>query len=346
VSSTGLPERTFTTRGGKLLRFTTLGLGTAPLGNMHRALPEDDARETLEAAWNAGIRYFDTAPLYGHGLSEMRLGRLLRDKPRRDFLLSTKVGRLLEPCRPEEADSGIYKATPPFRIRYDYSYDGVMRSYEASLVRLGVDRIDILFVHDVDARTHGGRTQSEARIRELVDDGGWRALDDLRRSGAIAAIGAGVNEWEPCARLLALADPDLFLLAGRYTLLEQEPLDTLFPQCVARGVGIVVGGPFNSGVLAGQASYDYGTVPAEIAARVRQLAEACREYDVPLPQAALQFVLAHPTVVCVIPGGQTKAEVVANVRLAQATTPADLWHDLTSRGLISARAPTPEAVAC
>ncbi len=241
--------RRFVTRGGRALDFTEFGFGGAPLGNMHRALDDDEARATLDAAWVAGIRYFDTAPLYGHGLSEMRTGRALAGRERNNYLISTKVGRLLEPCAPGDENNGIYKNTPNVRVRFDYSYDGVMRSFEASLSRLG--RIDILFVHDVDARTHGGTAQSEARIRELMDRGGWRALSELRSSGAVAAIGAGVNEWQPCARLLELADPDLFLLAGRYTLLEQEPFETLFPLCEVRGVGIVIGGPFNSGILRG-----------------------------------------------------------------------------------------------
>ena len=341
-----VPTRCFATRSGRALDFTALGLGTAPLGNMHRALGEDEVAQTLDAAWDAGIRYFDTAPLYGHSLAELRLGCLLQGKPRRDYLLSTKVGRLLEPCAPDQTGSGIYKATPSFRVRFDYSYDGVMRSYEASLRRLGVDRIDILFVHDVDARTHGGRVQSEIRIHELIDRRGWRALAELRGSGAVDAIGAGVNEWEPCARLLELADPDLFLLAGRYTLLEHAPLDTLFPQCAARGVGIVIGGPFNSGVLAGKPSYDYDAVPPEIAARVRRLAETCRRRDVTLPHAALQFPLAHPDVVTVIAGAQSVDEVRANAAMIARPVPEQLWDDLRAGELIPQHAPVPEVLAC
>jgi len=341
-----LPTRAFVTRRGRKLDFTALGLGTAPLGNMHRALGEDEVAGTLGAAWNAGVRYFDTAPLYGHSLAELRLGRLLRGKPRGDYLLSTKVGRLLEPCAADKTGSGIYKATPPLRVRFDYSYGGVMRSYEASLERLGVDRVDVLFVHDVDARTHGGRAQSEARLRELIDEGGWQALDELRAAGDVQAIGAGVNEWEPCARLLELADPDLFLLVGRYTLLEQAPLDTLFPKCVARGVGIVVGGPFNSGVLAGKPSYDYDTVPAEIAQRVRRLNETCRRWDSTLPHAALQFPLAHPAVTCVLAGAQSADEVRANAAMIASPVPAPLWEDLRASSLIARHAQTPEARAC
>ena len=339
---------TFVTPKGRALDVTRLGFGAAPLGNMHRALTEAEAQDTLDAAWDAGVRYFDTAPLYGHGLSEMRVGRMLRDHPRADYLVSTKVGRLLEPCAPGEGDSGIYRATPQVRIRFDYSRDGVMRSFESSLKRLGLDRVDILFVHDVDARTHGSRAASEARIAELIDSGGWRALDDLRAAGVVAAIGAGVNEWEPCARLLDLCDPDLFLLAGRYTLLEQEPLHTLFPACQARGVGIVLGGPYNSGILARPSgSYDYAKAPAEVLARVRALEAVCRRFGTPLAAAALVFAGAHPSVVSVIPGGQNRAEVEANAVLQGASVPLELWAALKDEGLLDPAAPVPrERVPC
>ncbi len=337
--------RPFVTRGERKLDFTALGFGGAPLGNMHRVLSESEAHETLETAWQAGIRYFDTAPLYGHGISETRMGSVLAGRNRADFLLSTKVGRLLEPCAPGDEESGIYKNTPPVRVRFDYSYDGVMRSYESSLSRLGLDRVDILFVHDVDARTHGGCAQSEACVRELIDKGGWRALAELRASGAVAAIGAGVNEWEPCARLLELADPDLFLLAGRYTLLEQAPLQTLFPECAARGVGIVIGGPFNSGILAGQLTYDYASAPPDILARVRALDVVCRSHDVPLAQAALQFPLAHPRVVSVIAGAQTSKEVSKNSATIDADTPDALWEELKSKNLLAPGAPAPGNLA-
>src|SRR5580658_2861622 len=239
--------REFTTPRGRTLSFTSLGFGGAAIGNMHRALAESDAWATLEAAWDGGLRYFDTAPLYGHGLSERRIGRFLAGRSRDAFLLSTKVGRLLEPCAPGEEASGIYKATPRLTVRFDYTADGVRRSLDASLQRLGLDRVDILYVHDLEARTHG--PAFEAHWAALAD-GGWRALDELRARGTVAAIGLGANDAAACRRLLARFDPDLFLLAGRYTLLEQAPLEGLLPDCEARGVGVVVGGPFNSGVLA------------------------------------------------------------------------------------------------
>jgi D-threo-aldose 1-dehydrogenase len=316
------------------------------LGNMGRALGEAEAEAVVEQAWALGQRYFDTAPLYGHGLSEQRMGRVLKTRPRADYLLSTKVGRVLEPCPPGEEASGVYVATPPLKVRFDYSYDGVMRSYGASLERLGVDRVDILYVHDVDAMTHGSRAASEARIRELIDQGGWRALDQLRAAGDVAAIGAGVNEWEPCARLLELADPDLFLLAGRYTLLEQAALETLLPECERRGAGVVIGGPFNSGVLAvgpkPGAMYNYAPAPEHILERVAAIAAVCAEFDVPLPKAALQFPLAHPAVVSVIPGGQTPAEVARNAELLHDPVPLALWPALKREGLMRPDAPVPE----
>ncbi len=338
-----MKRKIFTTRAGRGLDFTALGFGGAPLGNFPRALTEDEAEATVEAAWVAGMRYFDTAPLYGFGLSEARIGRVLAGRRRDDFVISTKVGRLLDPCPPGETDGGIYADVPPLKIRYDYSYDGVMRSYAESLRRLGFDRVDILFVHDVDARNHGGLAGSEARIAELMDTGGWRALDELRAAGDVAAIGAGVNEWQPCARLLEVCDPDLFLLAGRYTLLEQEPLLTLFPICQRRGVGVVNGGPFNSGVLVGGDHYDYGAVPRQVTDRVKALGRVCAARGVSLPEAALQFAAAHPVVACVIAGAQSAAEVAANAASFARSAPASLWVALKEEGLIDQATPVPGA---
>lgn len=314
------------------LRLSALGFGAAPIGNMHRALSEAEARQTIDTAWREGVRYFDTAPLYGHGLSERRIGAALRDRPRSDFAVSTKVGRLLDPCAPGEQEAGIYVDVPPVRARFDYSYDGVMASFEASLDRLGLGHIDIVYVHDVDAHTHGSETAADDRIRELIDEGGWRALDDLRRSGAIRAIGAGVNACRPCERLLELADPDIFLLAGRFTLLDRSAAQRLLPACAARGVGVVIGGPYNSGVLATGAIpgalYDYAPASAAVLARVRALEEACQRAGVKLADAALQFPISHPAVVSVIPGGQTAQEVRRNAAGFRARLPEGLWETL------------------
>ena len=340
-SSHAADRRRFVTRAGKVLNFTVLGFGSAPLGNYLRPLSEEDCNRTLSAAWDSGVRYFDTAPFYGLGLSEMRVGRLLSSRRREDFILSTKVGRLLVPCAKEEVNGVFFVDTPQVRFHYDYSYDGIMRSYEASLKRLGLDRVDILWVHDVCGLVHGGREASEAKIQELIDTGGWRALTELRDSGAVQAIGAGVNEWEPCARLLELVDPDLFLLAGRYTLLEQIPLDTLFPECTRRGVGIVIGGPYNSGILAGGTTFNYAEAPPEIAAQAQALNAVCRTHGVALPAAALQFVLGNPVVVSVIPGGQTEKETKQNAAVLDQLIPPAFWRELKDRKLLHPRAPTP-----
>ena len=343
-----LPTRTLTTQAGRTLAFSAFGFGAAPIGNMHRVLSEAEAEATVRQAWSLGLRYFDTAPLYGHGLSEQRVGAALKGKPRASFLLSTKVGRLLEPCAPGDEDSGIYLDVPSVKVRYDYSHDGVMASYEASLKRLGLDRIDVLYVHDIDAMTHGSREAAETRTRELIDQGGWRALDQLRAAGDVAAIGAGVNEWEPCARLIELADPDIFLLAGRYTLLEQEALAKLLPACVARGIGVVVGGPFNSGILATGAVpgalYNYAPAPEPILRRTAAIEAVCARHGVKLAQAALQFPLGHPAVVSVVPGGQTPDQVRQNLALLNAPIPAALWRDLKVAGLMSLDAPTLEPI--
>jgi D-threo-aldose 1-dehydrogenase len=339
ISSTA--RRKFVTRDGKELSFTTLGFGSAPLGNYTKVLSEEDCDRTLEAAWDSGMRYFDTAPFYGFGLSEMRVGRLLQKVQRKDYVISTKVGRLFEPCAKEDVNSLFFIDTPQLRFYYDYSYDGVMRSYEESLGRLGIDNVDILYVHDVDAYAHGGREGSERAIRQLLDLGGWRALTELRANGDVRAIGTGVNEWQPCARLLELADPDLFLLAGRYTLLEQDPLESLFPQCLEKHARVVIGGPYNSGVLAGTPTYNYGEIPPEIAERVADIAEVCAAHDVPMARAALHFVVAHPAVVSVIPGGQNVAQTLENARLLDEKIPAAFWADLKAQQLIHPDSPTP-----
>jgi D-threo-aldose 1-dehydrogenase len=338
-------RRTFVTPLGRPLAFTRLGFGGAPLGNMHRALTEIEAETTVRTAWDAGLRYFDTAPLYGHGLSEMRIGRALASAPRSEFIISTKVGRVLEPCLAGEESSGIYQATPALRARFDYSRDGVLRSFEASLKRLGLDRVDILYVHDLEPGTHGSAAVYEARWAELTQGGGWRVLDELRRAGAVDALGLGVNEAAPCQRMLAELDPDLFLLAGRYTLLEQAPLQGLLPACERRGVGVVIGGPFNSGILArADGTFNYAAAPPEVLARVERLRGVCSRLGVALLAAALQFVAAHPAVVSVIPGGQTSAEVAANVAMMGDVIPAALWTALRDEGLIDAAAPTPAAM--
>lgn len=326
------------------LRFTELGFGTAPLGNLYRAIADDEARAVLDAAWAGGVRTFDTAPLYGFGLSETRLNPFLRGKARDDYVLSTKVGRLLHACPPEARDGiGKWFEVPARQEVYDYSHDGVMRSLEFSLERLGVDRIDILYAHDLDLFNHGTRAALDARLGEFIA-GGYRALLSLRDQGVIRAFGAGVNEWQPCQWLAERGDFDLFLLAGRYTLLEQEPLESFLPLAAARGIGIVIGGPYNSGILATGARpgahYNYDPAPPAILDRVARIEAVCARHHVRLVDAALRFALCHPAVVSVIPGGQGRAEMAANLAAAQAVIPPALWADLKAEGLLRADAPT------
>jgi D-threo-aldose 1-dehydrogenase len=330
------------TRADRALAFTRLGFGSAELGNYRRPMDNAECKAIVAAAWESGVRYFDTAPFYGLGLAERRLGSALAHYPRAAYLLATKVGRVLEPCPPGEENGGFFVDTPPgIRWEYDYSYDGVMRSFEGSLQRLGIDSVDILYVHDVDAYCQGSREGSEASIRELIDGGGWHALEELRGAGDVKAIGAGVNEWLPCLRLLELADPDVFMLAGRYTLIEHEPLTELFPVCAARGAGIVIGGPFNSGILAGGTTYNYDQAPDHIVERTRALHAIYKAHDTPLAAAALQFPAAHPTVVSVAPGVQSVNEATMNAALYNMTIPAALWDDLKAEHLLPAEAPVP-----
>ncbi|MEJ1996995.1 MAG: aldo/keto reductase [Maritimibacter sp.] len=324
---------------------TRMGFGGAPLGNLYRKVSEADAQAALQAAYDAGIRYFDTAPQYGLGRSEMRMGAGIARFGRDDIQLATKVGRLLLDCEPDEVTPEAFVDTPQKRIQFDYSYDGVMRSYEESKARLGVDKIDILLVHDVCAFSQGSQEASDARVRELFSDGGYRALVELRDAGEIAAIGAGVNEWQVCERLLGLGDFDGFLLAGRYTLLEQDALDSFLPLCEQRDVGIILGGPYNSGILATGAiegaRYNYEAAPEHILERVRQIEAVCAAHDTPLIAAALQFVLGHPSVKTVVPGAVSAAEVEANVALLNTVIDPSLWSDLRGEGLIRADAPLP-----
>lgn len=337
--------RPFRTRNGQTLAFTELGMGTAPLGNLYRALDEATAQGALQAAWDVGCRFFDTAPLYGLGLAETRLNGFLRGRPRDAYILSTKVGRLLTVCAAEERTGiGKFFDTPSRREIYDYSYDGVMRSLEDSFERLGIDRIDVVLCHDVDIFTHGSKEASDARIREFME-GGYKALHKLRHQGVIAAIGAGVNEWQVCETMARAGDFDLFLLAGRYTLLEQEALDSFLPLCVERGIGVVLGGPYNSGILASGprlgAFYNYDPAPPEILDRVRRIEEVCQAHGVALIEAALRFPLGHPAVISVIPGAQSADEVRRNAQIIGASIPPALWAALKSEGLLRADAPVP-----
>ncbi|TNF19432.1 MAG: aldo/keto reductase [Rhodobacteraceae bacterium] len=317
------------------LRVPTLGFGGAPLGGLFAAVDESDALSTLQQAFAGGMTYVDTAPFYGFGLSERRVGDVLRGQ---DYVLSTKVGRLLTPGAMDDPGAMGWPAALPFTPDFDYSYDGILRSFEDSLQRLGLDRIDILYVHDIGEETHGA---GNARHFGDLTSGGYRALDELRRDGRITAIGLGVNEAAVCLAALDHGDWDVFLLAGRYTLLEQAPLDDLLPACAARGVSIVVGGPFNSGILVGGETWNYGAAPASIIERVTRLKATCARFDVPLPAAALHFPLAHPCVAAVIPGLRTPRELAEAQAWAALTIPAAFWEALKAEDLLHPAAPTP-----
>ncbi|MEM9582789.1 MAG: aldo/keto reductase [Pseudomonadota bacterium] len=329
------------------LTFTELGMGTAPLGNLYRAISDDDAHATLQAAWDGGVRYYDTAPLYGLGLAETRLNRFLRDKPRDDYVLSTKVGRILHPCAPEMRDGqDKWFEVPARNEQFDFTYDGVMRSLEFSFERLGQYRSDILFCHDLDNFNMGSQERVDFHLAELMDEasGGYKALVKMRDEGVIKAFGAGVNEWQTCQWLTERGDFDMFLLAGRYTLLEQTALESFLPLCEARGIGIVLGGPYNSGILATGpvegAFYNYDPASAEILDRVCKIEALCESHGVRLMDAAFQFPLRHPQVVSVIPGGQGPGETATNIAAEQAEVPPALWQALKAEGVMREDAPT------
>ena len=319
--------------GRSRLQVTTLGLGTATMGGTRVKVTRQQGEDIVTAAWDAGVRYVDTAPFYGIGAAEHRVGDALRDKPRDEWVLGTKVGRLLCPTKEGRIDP------MPFDVIYDYSYDGIMRSVEDSYQRLGLARIDIALVHDIGAYQHGA--ELNAQYFKVLAESGYKALEELRRTGVVSAIGIGVNEKEVLLDALKIGDWDAFLLAGRYTLLEQGPLDDLLPQCQARGTSIIVGGPLNSGILAGRDTWNYAAAPAEVVAKVKKIQAVCDAHKVPLPAAALQFPLAHPVVCAIIPGPRTAAEFNENLPLFTRKIPAGLWSDLKAQGLLHQDAPVP-----
>jgi D-threo-aldose 1-dehydrogenase len=336
-------RRLFTSRSGRKIDFTVVGFGSAPLGNLYRAISNEQALQTLQAAWAHGMRYFDTAPLYGLGIAETRVGSFLREMPRDEFVLSTKVGRLLARCAPEAREGiGKFVDVPSRQVVYDYSYDGVMRSLDYSFERLGLDRIDIALCHDIDIFTHGSAEACARRTKEFLD-GAVHALADLRSQGVVGAIGIGVNEWQVSETVARNSDVDLFLLAGRYTLLEQESLESFLPLCEKKGMGVIVGGPFNSGILAtgpGPGAYfNYAPAEPEILQRVAAIEAVCAANGVGLREAALRFPLMHPAVVTVIPGAITPAEVRANAESINRPIPEALWAELVRRGLLRRDAP-------
>ena len=315
-----------------------LGFGGAPLGNMFNRVDDDTAEGALTAAWDCGIRHFDTAPMYGCGLSEQRFGRVLRRYERDAYVLSTKVGRLLIPDPKAPEDLGPFKGVLPFRVQYDYSADGARRSIEDSLQRLGVGRIDVVYIHDL-AEDHHGAAWKEVFTTAM--EGAAKALTRLRDEGVIRAWGLGVNRVEACERALEQSDPDVFLLAGRYSLLDLGALDTLFPTCAERGVKVVVGGPYNSGLLAGGRMFEYAEAPPEQVAARDRIAALCERHGVDIRAAALQFCAAHPVVAAVIPGAKSGERVRQNVELMRRPIPESFWQALKQEGILPAHAPTP-----
>jgi D-threo-aldose 1-dehydrogenase len=321
--------QTRATRGG--LHLTEIGLGAAQFGNLFRETSDEQAEGAVSAAWHGGVRYFDTAPHYGLGLSEQRLGRLLTSYPRDQFLVSSKVGKLLVPS-PESAnrlDDQGFVVPASTRRKWDFSRDGILRSLESTLDRTGLDSIDIVYLHDPD--DHLDQALGE----------GIETLIELREQGVVRAVGAGMNQFEALAALIRAADVDLVMLAGRYTLLEQGAADDLLPLALERGVGVVIAGVYNSGLLssprpAADAKYDYADAPAELIARANAIADVCEAHGVTLPEAALAFPLQHPAVVSVVVGARDGAQMTGNLERYAATIPPELWADLRSASLLPA----------
>jgi D-threo-aldose 1-dehydrogenase len=306
-----------------------LGLGTAPLGGWPQAVPREQARETVRHAWAAGVRWFDTAPLYGHGAAERAVGEALRDRPRGTYVLSTKVGRVLETGPPGET---IFHDIPYARPVFDFSATGVRRSLAESLSRLGLDRVDVCLIHDPDDHHEQAVTQA------------YPVLADLRARGLVGAIGVGMNYAAPLARFATETDIDCVLLAGRYTLLEQDSMDDLLPVVEAKGMSVIAGGVYNSGLLADPrpgAMYNYAPAPAPVLARAQAIRAVCDRFEVPIRAAALQFTLAHPAIATAVVGARTPAEVDDNLAMAAVPIPAGLWAALKEDGLMRPDAPTP-----
>ena len=314
------------------LDVTSIGLGSAPLGGLFSPVSDADAHATIKRAWSLGVRFFDTAPLYGFGLAERRLGAFLRQQPRESYVISTKVGRLLRAPDGAPAEDEHYKGTPRERPVFDFSHDGVMRSVEESLERLGLDRIDVLLVHDPDDHYDDAVT------------GAFRALQRLRENGTVKAIGAGMNQSEMLVRFAEAVPVDCFLLAGRYTLLDQGALHALFPLCQAKHIGILLGGLYNSGILANpttSAKFNYQDANTALVARALELDALCRKHGTELKAAALQFCMVHPAVTVAVMGARNAGEVADNMAMTEKAVPAAFWQELRARKLVDVRAPLP-----
>ncbi|MGW2522056.1 aldo/keto reductase [Streptomyces sp. NPDC001617] len=322
--------------GRTAVEVTELGFGGGPLGGLFAPLDDDTAAQALAAAWDSGIRYFDTSPHYGIGHSERRIGELLRGKPRTESVLSTKVGRLLVPQDPADRMDEAFAVPATHRRVWDFSREGVLRSVEDSLARMGLDRIEVLYLHDAEKHF-------EAALR-----GGFPALAELRSQGVVGAIGAGMYHPGKLARLVRETDPDVVMLSGRYTLLDHSALDELLPACAERGVSVLAASVFNSGLLATDrptegARFDYAPAAPELLDRVNRIADVCEAHGVTVPQAAMAFPLLHPAVTGIVVGMRSVDEVRRNVAAFEARIPAQLWSDLRGEGLLDERAPMPTA---
>jgi D-threo-aldose 1-dehydrogenase len=332
--------------GKTKIEVTELGLGGAPMGGFRAAISDAEAVQLTDDGYDAGIRYFDTSPYYGYGRSELRMGAALREKPRDSYVLSTKIGRILHPMKPGEKPPSDFRENglPGFAPVYDYTYDGVMRSLEHSHMRLGLQKIDIALIHDVDFWTTKDRAVLEERFKTVMDSG-FRALDELRKAGIIGAIGVGINEADTSLRFIQAGDFDCMLLAGRYTLLEQGALDAFLPECTKRHVSVILGGPYNSGILTGGvkagATHDYVAAPAALIEKAQKIEAVCTRHSVPLGAAAMQFPLFHPAFCAVIPGALSTAEVKQNVAHMSVKIPVELWSELKREKLLDPAAPTP-----
>ena len=319
--------------GATDIEVTPMGFGGAPLGGLFTSVGAENAVNTVRRGYELGIRFFDTAPLYGRGKSERFYGKALSEFDRDSFILSSKVGRVLDPNDSPSAEDDIYVELPPYDVVFDFSRDGVLRSIEDSLERLGLERLDIVLIHDPDDHWEQAITQA------------YPTLAELRSQGVVGAIGAGMNQWEMPARFAREGDFDCFLLAGRYTLLDHSGLEELLPLCEEKSVSIILGGPYNSGVLASDlgpdTTYFYERTPPEVLETARRIKSVCDRHDVPLKAAALQFGLAHPAVAATIPGPRTPDEVSENVDMASFDIPSDLWAELKSESLIPEQAPIP-----
>jgi D-threo-aldose 1-dehydrogenase len=328
------------------LEVTELGLGGAPMGGFRATISDAEAIVLTDAAYEGGVRYFDTSPFYGYGRSELRMGAALRQRPREEYVLSTKVGRVLHAMKPGEKTPADFRQNglPGFAPDFDYTYDGVMRSLEHSHLRLGLARIDIALIHDVDFWTIKDRAILDQRFKTVMDSG-FKALDELRKAGVVGAIGVGINESDTSLRFIQAGNFDCMLLAGRYTLLEQGGLEAFLPECVKRNVSVILGGPYNSGILTGGvkpgATHDYVAASVSLIEKAQKIEAVCQRHGVALGAAAMQFPLFHPAVCAVIPGALSATEVKQNIARLSAKIPAELWSELKREKLLEPNAPTP-----